>query len=41
MPQYRPVYNAFEHEDISVLPSVDEIREVTAYAEGLGFVNLI
>ena len=41
MPQYRPVYNAFEHEDISVLPSTDEIREVMAYAEGLGFVNLI
>ncbi len=41
MSQYRPVYNAFEHEDISFLPSKNEIREVIAYAEGLGFVNLI
>lgn len=41
MAQYRPVYNSFEHEDISRLPSADEIREVVAYAEALGFINLI
>ncbi len=41
MPQYRPVYKASEHKDISILPSTDEIREVKSFAEGLGFVNLI
>ena len=41
MPQYRPAYNASKHQDISVFPSKNEIKEVNAYAEGLGFVNLI
>ena len=41
MPQYRPTYNAFKHQDISILPTTDEIREVKSYAEGLGFINLI
>jgi len=41
MSQYRPVYHASEHKDLSNLPSPDEIREVKSFAEGLGFVNLI
>jgi putative pyruvate formate lyase activating enzyme len=41
MPQYRPVYKALEHPDISVFPSQEEIQEVKSFAEGLGFVNLI
>ena len=41
MSQYRPTSNAFKHQDISVLPTQKEIREVNAYAESLGFVNLI
>jgi putative pyruvate formate lyase activating enzyme len=41
MPQYRPAYNASKHQDISVFPSKNEIKEINAYAKGLGFVNLI
>jgi len=41
MSQYRPVYLASEHQDISILPTPDEIREVKNFAEGLGIVNMI
>jgi putative pyruvate formate lyase activating enzyme len=41
MSQYRPTYNASKHQDISVLPTQNEIKEVNAYAESLGFINLI
>lgn len=41
MAQYHPVYKASEHEDLSRLVNSDEIREVKAYAESLGFNNLI
>jgi putative pyruvate formate lyase activating enzyme len=41
MSQYRPTYNASKHQDVSFLPTQKEIREVHAYAEALGFVNLI
>ncbi len=41
MPQYRPTYNAFKHQDVSTLPTIDEINEVKSFAEGLGFINLI
>jgi putative pyruvate formate lyase activating enzyme len=39
--QYHPTYKASEYEDIAVLPTKNEIKEVFLYAEGLGFVNLI
>ena len=41
MSQYKPVYKASEHSDISRLPITDEVDEVVSYAETLGFVNLI
>lgn len=41
MAQYHPVYKASEYEDLSRLVDSDEIREVRAYAESLGFNNLI
>ncbi len=41
MSQYHPVYNVSENNEISGLPSLDEIQEVVSYAETLGFVNLI
>ncbi len=41
MSQYRPLYKAYEHPEISNLPTMDEIQEVKSYAEALGFVNII
>ena len=41
MDQYRPVYMALEHEDISRFPSTREFQDVYDYAEDLGFVNLV
>lgn len=41
MAQYHPVYKASEHDDLSRLVNSDELREVMAYAESLGFNNLI
>ena len=41
MSQYRPLYKAPEHPEISNLPTMDEIQEVISYAEALGFVNII
>jgi putative pyruvate formate lyase activating enzyme len=41
MSQYRPLYKAPEHPEISELPTMDEIQEVISYAEALGFVNII
>ena len=41
MSQYRPLYKAPEHPEISELPTMEEILEVISYAESLGFVNII
>lgn len=41
MSQYRPEYKASEHEDIAVIPTMEEVKEVVLFAEGLGFKNLI
>jgi putative pyruvate formate lyase activating enzyme len=41
MSQYRPLYNASEHPEISGLPTMDEIQEVRSFAEALGFLNII
>lgn len=41
MGQYHPVYHAEENEEISRLPTYNEIGEVVEYAKDLGFENLI
>ena len=41
MSQYRPLYKASEHSEISCLPTRDEVQEVISFAEALGFLNII
>ncbi len=41
MGQYRPVYRASEHAEISRFPFAKEVQDVVEYAENLGFLNLI
>ncbi len=41
MGQYRPIYNAFNYEDINRFPYNHEIEEAKDYAHNLGFINLI
>jgi putative pyruvate formate lyase activating enzyme len=41
MGQYRPVYGACKHEDISRTPSRGEMEEALNYARDLGFMNIL
>jgi putative pyruvate formate lyase activating enzyme len=41
MGQYRPVYRAYESEEITKYPSHQELEEVINYAKNLGLINLI
>ena len=41
MGQYRPVYKAYESEEITGYPSSLELEEVVNYAKNLGLINLI
>ena len=41
MGQYRPVYKAYESEEITRYPSSLELEEVVNYAKNLGLINLI